>query len=504
MFSANTITLDCNISTRDADQRITTVIKSDTIPFDFRTIAAEIIEVYIDGRFVSRPGEYGITVYDTANDPAYLFGGSGVMLFDTTSANVNETLYYTIESVTDRDFDYDYFREFTRILNPKYPTHSTKGVPFETYIVSNNSVVFNRPVSGRVKLIHDHTTRDPNEHGAAGQSGITIPVENIQSYDIHQRHFTNARWAGGNGNVSINPYGITNTRFWNRVGDSVYVEPIALTQPCWGYVRPTADRKSLLYVPPTNFRGSETFTYTLLSQKGQAGPPKCITVKVVDDGPVPRINLVVSSNVVTEGNSVTITLETEGLCPGAEYAYEIFGANITSSDFFNFNARPGVYSVGAVDPADNWPIDSTSPGATFILNITSANLNENLYYTIEETTISAAINAPLNGVFRTQGACNGSVASDSIQARIYADYAPEGDEIFTVRLLEQPNIRANVTIQDLLAGYTFTANTNTAGPGNPIQFYFTGIESNEYLGYTFENADGRPIGYGMTARATVV
>ena len=91
MFSANTMTIDCNISTRDADQRITTVIKADTIPFDFRTIAAEIIEVYIDGRFVSRPGEYGITVYDTANDPAYLFGGSGVMLFDTTSANVNET-----------------------------------------------------------------------------------------------------------------------------------------------------------------------------------------------------------------------------------------------------------------------------------------------------------------------------------------------------------------------------------------------------------------------------
>lgn len=64
-------------------------------------------------------------------------------------------------------------------------------------------------------------------------------------------------------------------------GISLYSEPIIITQPHHGYARLTTDRKSIAYVPNTNYSGFDTFSWTLINQHGQIGIPKCVQINVM-------------------------------------------------------------------------------------------------------------------------------------------------------------------------------------------------------------------------------
>jgi hypothetical protein len=66
----------------------------------------------------------------------------------------------------------------------------------------------------------------------------------------------------------------------NHYPISLRSEPVALTQPWNGYVRLTADRRNLVYVPNTNFVGYDTFNWSLITQNGQIGPAKCAKIFV--------------------------------------------------------------------------------------------------------------------------------------------------------------------------------------------------------------------------------
>jgi hypothetical protein len=62
---------------------------------------------------------------------------------------------------------------------------------------------------------------------------------------------------------------------------SLRCEPVLLTQPFNGYVRLTADRKNLVYVPQIGFAGTDTFGWSLITQNGQIGPAKCAKITVI-------------------------------------------------------------------------------------------------------------------------------------------------------------------------------------------------------------------------------
>ena len=62
---------------------------------------------------------------------------------------------------------------------------------------------------------------------------------------------------------------------------SLRSEPVILTQPRNGYVRLSADRKFLVYVPDPGFTGKDTYNWTLMTQDGQLGPAKCAQITVV-------------------------------------------------------------------------------------------------------------------------------------------------------------------------------------------------------------------------------
>jgi hypothetical protein len=62
---------------------------------------------------------------------------------------------------------------------------------------------------------------------------------------------------------------------------SLRSEPVLLTQPRHGYVRLSADRKFLVYVPNPGFTGKDTYNWTLMTQNGQLGAAKCAIITVV-------------------------------------------------------------------------------------------------------------------------------------------------------------------------------------------------------------------------------
>ena len=60
----------------------------------------------------------------------------------------------------------------------------------------------------------------------------------------------------------------------------IFCEPMVLTEPRFGFVRLTDDRQNLIYVPPVGWKGFDSFSYILMSDRGQASDPKCVFITV--------------------------------------------------------------------------------------------------------------------------------------------------------------------------------------------------------------------------------
>ena len=76
--------------------------------------------------------------------------------------------------------------------------------------------------------------------------------------------------------------GFGNATVTKLQGISLYSEPIIITHPTHGYARLTADRQSIAYVPNANFKGFDTFSWSMINQHGQIGTPKCVQINIRD------------------------------------------------------------------------------------------------------------------------------------------------------------------------------------------------------------------------------
>jgi lysophospholipase L1-like esterase len=184
----------------------------------------------------------------------------------------------------------------SRIVNSKYPTYRTMGIPYEQYNIAGDTIYFTKPVTGVVTVISDAVAEPPRSY-------LKIPVQNIHSLNYYVQRFNPARWAPGNvkpsgttvvntdplaapvveGASGVNNLGLFNTQLKQRVGDAHYAEPVVVSPPEHGTVRLTTDRKSFAYTPHAGFVGLDSFTYTLLSQHGQQGSPRAVYIEVVAD-----------------------------------------------------------------------------------------------------------------------------------------------------------------------------------------------------------------------------
>jgi len=205
---------------------------------------------------------------------------------------------------------------------------------FEAYNVTGRIVKFSEPISGNLKFICD-------TKGSHWWGGLKVPLENIQ-VPLERKEYTEfllEEWPiqGGtvvgrkykvnykpgatfyaNSNVQIygcepnifNGFwqisssdagavyfesnvlartsmikngtisGVANVTLDVHVSNGLYSEPVILTQPYNGYARLSTDRRTIVYVPKIGFTGNDTFSWTMMTQHGQVGIPKCCYVKV--------------------------------------------------------------------------------------------------------------------------------------------------------------------------------------------------------------------------------
>lgn len=334
-----------------------------------------------------------------------------------------------------------------RVLNYRYPTHDTNYIPFETYNLYGNVIVFNQNITGQYRVIVDRTSQPLAEmNPVEGARGLVINFINIQSYDYFTKRFMPARYASGNISLAanVNTVGWHNSAITTRVGDALYSEPIVIRQPAWGYVCPTSDRKSLLYVPRRNFQGYDCFVYTLMTQHGQIGPPKTISIKVFGEPLPPSLTLTADPMMVGEGSEYTVTLTTQSLPFDTSIAYTITGAGITSGDI-------GLPS--------------------------------------------------LTGTFTIQDTGNGTIGSDSFTSTAFSDGITEGDETFTVTLDDYPGVSVSVIISDVT--FDIQPNVTQVQEGDTVEFRLVtkGVADGAVFGYTIFGSNittGDVIGSSLT------
>lgn len=172
----------------------------------------------------------------------------------------------------------EFYLDGYRIINPRYATYETPYTKYETYnMISNNTVKFGNVITGNLTVVCDTESHTFGEiRTQANVSGVTMRFDNIQNYDVFEKRFNPSRYPMAN-------LDLRNTIMRMRIGDGLYAEPQVLAQPCYGFVRPSMDRQSLVYVPRPGFQGWDAFGYTLMSQHGQMGLPATITVKTWSD-----------------------------------------------------------------------------------------------------------------------------------------------------------------------------------------------------------------------------
>lgn len=334
-----------------------------------------------------------------------------------------------------------------RVINHRYPTEHTTGIPHETYNITSNSVIFSSSISGRVTVIQDTLIKPLPEYTTdPGLAGMVIDLDNFQSFDVYQQRFTPARWASGQ-IPSVGRYGLVNTRLRNRVADSHYSEPIVVQRPHWGYVRITADRRRFLYVPNLNFQGHDCFQYTMITQHGQIGPIKTIYIQVA--GNDANISHRLSANVASifESRSVEFTLETTGIPPGTLIPYLVIS-----------DRKPGYYNfVDNPQPGGSYLTDANSHGV-FIIGPPTSNAN-----VVITGMSSVKVTTELDEFW--------TPSIDTIEVVLICDYNVNANVIINgITLSIQPNV-ATFVKGDCIH---FTANINAPFPITVNLDYETG------------------------------
>ena len=196
---------------------------------------------------------------------------------------VNNSNYIILDFVPLSDQWIEIYLEGVRVINPRYATQKTDWVKYEEYNLTDNRLDFANNLTGNVKIVCDRIPRSQSEIRNTEIYGEYIDYENIQSYDTYKKRFTPARFTSSY-DPDVSGLGLYTTSITARVGDAHYAYPLVLRQPIYGHVRPTQDRKDLVYVPKKNFYGWDVFTYTLMTQHGQIGKPECISVRTFNDG----------------------------------------------------------------------------------------------------------------------------------------------------------------------------------------------------------------------------
>lgn len=133
------------------------------------------------------------------------------------------------------------FLDNVRILN-KRSRSALNGTEFESYNVTGNYLKFNQPISGNLTVICDTEATHNND-------ATIINVDNVQGGPLI-------------GSVAL------------------FHEPVIQRMPLHGYARLTTDRKSIAYMPNTNYIGDDDFVFCIINNQGQQSKSCCVSIKI--------------------------------------------------------------------------------------------------------------------------------------------------------------------------------------------------------------------------------
>lgn len=376
---------------------------------------------------------------------------------------------------------------------------------------------FANVLRGPVRIFYDTVDRPIPEYTKdPAKKGLVINFTNIQSYNYYDQRFNPGNYARGRAKLplesNVHPTGEYNTEMWSRVGDAIYAEPIAITQPLWGYVRPTHDRQGLLYVPYRNFQGTDAFTYTLLNQQNQMGMPKTITIDVFGNAPPISYTLTSDYDRVYPGSVVNIILTTVSVPPESVVPFFIYGTGINYIDFDRASA--GINEINFTTLRGNFVVelDETSTGN----NVCRAVLP--LRIAIDEDAVNEVFTVELREFDYTPVTCNVVIVVLDLLLSSNKATMFEGEEVeFSLEL-----VKFRPTQADIPDGTDFPYvieygqyNTSTGRfVGNTVitSGYFTTVNNRARTSYIapFDNDPGptkyaeiRLTAFNLTSRANV-
>lgn len=123
------------------------------------------------------------------------------------------------------------------------------GKTYSHYNVVGDQLTFKEPVTGKIDIF----------------------VDSLFSWTLDKAFYLNVQNVQGAKTKATNP---------GECFAGTFCEPMILTLPLNGYVRVSNDHKSLIYVPKNAFSGYDTFSYTVITDRGQIANPKCVYVRV--------------------------------------------------------------------------------------------------------------------------------------------------------------------------------------------------------------------------------
>lgn len=436
----------------------------------------------------------------------------------------------------------------TRILNGRYTTQFGQGVAYDSYNIIGNKVFFEKPITGIITVVCDSVNYiTPNAHA--------ISLSNIHSYDYFTHRFHHLRWARGNTNTTLgltasgplspvkadgvddtNNLNIINTYVNMRVGDSFYGEPVVLTQPKLGYVRMSLDRKQLVYVPFPNTTGLDSFSYTIMTQRGQMGLPASAYVEIIPGPADATYQLSTNKTLVSEGNTVTISLTTTNLANGSNVAYRVSGVSPADFGYLNTSYFQGNFTitngnssvtfgpvadrttegneiftlslVGPIIPPKRISVTvgdtsrtpefnlranvaSISESGAVEFTLTTSNLEDGYIVPYSISGISTAdIFEGLSGTF----IINNNAAQANVTIRTKEDEVTEGNELIYFSLSNvQPTVAATVTILDTSGtkAYALSSNVSSVNEGQSVEFILTtqNVKNGSVVPYTISGVN---------------
>ncbi len=431
----------------------------------------------------------------------------------------------------------------TRMVNARYNKLDFAAAPDTFKITHDNRLIFTRPLSGVVTVVSDNTYLMP-------RNSVRVDFTNLQSIEYYRQRFNPARYAAGydfasdlnttfgvaaTGNnapkqansVTMTTQVLASANVFNsglnkRVGASHFAEPVVISQPQHGYAKISNDRTSIVYVPFPDYAGLDSFSYTLLSQHGQAGMTKGIYVEVIGGTkpppPTSRITIVPRNLRVNElapyfewvvsttTANIKVVFSTEGTVSAGQDYIDVLSyaslANAAVSSFTVISERTPVMMtelvyVVRVGPIINDTIieseefltlkvletdtrvvtkatvgliDAPPPPPTYTLTPAAISVNEGSSLTINvggtniiDGTYYWSIAATNSGDFgTTSGSLTITGNSGSFSVTPTADTTTEGPEPFTVTLHS-----TSTTGTTLATSSTIIINDTSQTPASP-------------------------------------